>query len=98
MMDPRVKPRGRRVEPPKKKKSRLSAGPFLLSLLSFRLTIAALARIAVLALTILTLTVRILLLLARLLAAALLLAGLLTRVLILLTRVLILVRHRDLPC
>jgi hypothetical protein len=46
----------------------------------------------------LALTVRILLLLARLLAAALLLAGLLTRVLVLLTRFLVLVRHRDLPC
>jgi hypothetical protein len=40
------------------------------------------------------LPVRILLLLAGLLTAALLLAGLLTRVLILLTRVLVLVRHR----
>jgi len=40
----------------------------------------------------------ILLLLSGLLAAALLLAGLLTRVLILLTRIRVLVGHRDLPC
>src|ERR1700730_12617167 len=50
-----------------------------------------------LALLALTLTVRILLLLAGLLAAALLLAGLLTRVLILLARILILVRHSGTP-
>jgi hypothetical protein len=43
------------------------------------------------------LAVRILLLLAGLLAAALLLAGLLTRVLILLTRVLVLIRHSGSP-
>jgi hypothetical protein len=43
------------------------------------------------------LAVRILLLLAWLLATALLLAGLLTRVLILLARVLVLVRHSESP-
>jgi hypothetical protein len=43
------------------------------------------------------LTVRILLLLSGLLAATLLLAGLLARVLVLLARILVLVRHRDLP-
>jgi hypothetical protein len=48
-------------------------------------------------LALLALTRTVLLLLAGLLAAALLLAGLLTRVLILLTRILILVGHRDLP-
>jgi hypothetical protein len=46
-------------------------------------------------LTLTALAVRVLLLLAGPLAAALLLAGLLTRVLILLTRVLVLVRHGD---
>jgi len=46
-------------------------------------------------LTLTALAVWILLLLAGLLAAALLLARLLTRVLVLLTRVLVLVRHRD---
>jgi hypothetical protein len=44
----------------------------------------------------LALTVGVLLLLTGLLSAALLLAGLLTRVLILLARVLVLVRHRGL--
>jgi len=48
-------------------------------------------------LTLAALAVRILLLLAGLLAAALLLAGLLTRVLILLTRVLVLIGHSGLP-
>jgi hypothetical protein len=46
----------------------------------------------------LALTVRILLLLSGLLAATLLLAGLLARVLVLLARILVLTRHRDLPC
>ena len=46
----------------------------------------------------LALTAGILLLLTGLLPAALLLAGLLTRVLILLARVLVLVRHRGLRC
>jgi hypothetical protein len=45
----------------------------------------------------LTLTIRVLLLLAGLLAAALLLAGLLTRILVLLARILILIRHRASP-
>ena len=45
----------------------------------------------------LVLTARILLLLSGFLAAALLLAGLLARILNLLARILILVRHRDLP-
>ena len=45
----------------------------------------------------LVLAARILLLLSGLLATALLLSGLLGRVLILLARILILVRHRDLP-
>jgi hypothetical protein len=48
-------------------------------------------------LTLAALAVRILLLLAGPLAAALLLAGLLPRVLILLTRVLVLVRHGNFP-
>jgi len=62
--------------------------------------------IAVLALTVrilllpglLALTVRNLLLLSGLLAATLLLTGFLARVLVLLARILVLVRHRDLPC
>jgi hypothetical protein len=45
----------------------------------------------------LVLTARILLLLSGFLATALLLAGLLARILSLLARILILVRHRDLP-
>jgi hypothetical protein len=47
---------------------------------------------------VLTLTVRVLLLLTGLVAAALLLAGLLARILVLLARVLVLIRHQDLPC
>src|SRR6476661_562107 len=46
---------------------------------------------------VLALAVRILLLLSGLLATALLLTGLLARVLVLLARILVLVRHRDLP-
>ena len=46
----------------------------------------------------LALTVRILLLLSGFLTATLLLAGLLARVLVLLARILVLFRHRDLPC
>jgi hypothetical protein len=46
----------------------------------------------------LALTSRILLLLAGLLAAALLLAGLLTRVLVLLTRILVRIAHSEAPC
>ena len=65
-----------------------------LSLVQFRseLTSAFALLIGVLALAI-----RILLLLSGLLATALLLAGLLARVLVLLARILVLVRHRDLP-
>jgi hypothetical protein len=46
---------------------------------------------------VLALTARILLLLSGFLAAALLLARLLARVLILLARILVLIRHQDLP-
>jgi hypothetical protein len=67
-------------------------GTFLLSLNSrSELAISLLAWVGFLALT-----VRILLLLSGLLAATLL-AGLLARVLVLLARILVLVRHRDLP-
>jgi hypothetical protein len=76
-----------------KEKSRLSAG---LSLLSFMGT--ELATALPLLAGVLTLTIRVLLLLAGLVAAALLLTGLLARVLVLLTRVLVLAGHRDLPC
>jgi hypothetical protein len=72
-------------------------GTFLLSLDSASELATALA----LLIGFLALTVRILLLLSGLLAATLLLAGLLarvlTRVLVLLARILVLVRHRDLP-
>jgi hypothetical protein len=74
-----------------KEKSRLAAGPSLLSL-STRSALPVALLIGLLALT-----VRILLLLSGLLAAALLLAGLLARVLVLLARILILVRHNGLP-
>jgi hypothetical protein len=75
---------------PHKRKSRLAAGPFLLSLQSeLAILIGHSTRIGLLALT-----ARILLLLAGLLTATLLLlTGLLARVLILLTRVLILSAH-----
>ena len=98
-MDPRVKPPGvTRFSDTQKIKSRLAAGPSCSRSCQFRLALGLLTRIGLLALT-----VGILLLLAGLLAAALplatlLLAGLLTRVLILLARILVLVRHRDLPC
>jgi hypothetical protein len=73
---------------PQKEKSRLSAGLSFYGLPECELSSALALLIGVLALT-----VRVLLLLAGLLTGALLLAGLLTRVLILLARVLILVRH-----
>jgi len=74
------------VVPEHKEKSRLSAGLSLLVSPVFELAVA------------LVLAARILLLLlSGLLATALLLSGLLTRALILLARILILVRHRDLP-
>ena len=64
-----------------------------LAYVSSELALGLLTRIGLLALT-----AGILLLLTGLLSAALLLAGLLTRVLIWLARVLVLVRHWDLPC
>jgi hypothetical protein len=83
-----------RVTTPTKRKSRLSTGPFSLSLdLRFDLAIGLLATLGIL-----TLTTGILLLLAGLPAAALLLAGFLIRVLVLLARILVWVGHRDLPC
>jgi hypothetical protein len=98
-MDGRVKP-GHDVDGSvcgtPKEKSRLAAGPSFshsTALTQFSSELAVL--LALLALT--TLTVRVLLLLAGFLTAALLLAGLLTRVLILLTRVLVLVRHSGSP-
>jgi hypothetical protein len=60
---------------------------------SSELALGLLTRLGLLALT-----AGILLLLTGLLSAALLLAGLLTRILILLAWVLVLVRHRELPC
>jgi hypothetical protein len=77
---------------PQREKSRL-AGPSCSRSCQCRLALGLLTRIGFLALT-----VGFLLLLAGLLAAALLLARLLTRVLILLARIWVLVRHRDLPC
>jgi hypothetical protein len=76
---------------PAKRKAPPCGGAFLLSLssgdeLAIFLRIRGLAR-----------TVRILLLLTGLLASALLLAGLLTRVLVLLARVLVLIRHSGSP-
>ena len=68
-------------------------GRAFLALAQFRFELAISLRTGSLARTI-----RVLLLLARLLAAALLLAGLLPRVLVLLTRVLVLAGHRGLPC
>jgi hypothetical protein len=78
-----------------KRKSRLAAGfpSFHFTCCSSNIRSKLAVHLALLTLT--ALAVRILLLLAGPLAAALLLAGLLTRVLILLTRVLVLVRHRD---
>jgi len=96
-----------------KRKSHLSTGPSCFRLVSrreywnrttrwsgFELT-AAFALLVAATLTLLvaaTLTIRILLLLSGLLATALLLTGLLARVLVLLARILVLIRHRDLPC
>jgi hypothetical protein len=64
-----------------------------LAYISSELALGLLTRVGLLART-----AGILLLLTGLLSAALLLAGLLTRVLILLARVLVLVRHRGLRC
>jgi hypothetical protein len=92
-----------RTHLPAKEKSRLAAGPSLLSLLSLRLRselTSALALLAgVLLAGFLALTVRFLPLLSGLLAATLLLAGLLTRVLVLLTltRILFLAGHSGSP-
>jgi hypothetical protein len=73
-------------------------GTFLLSLALTEFSSELAILLTLLALTALTaLAVRVLLLLAGLLAAALLLAGLLTRVLILLARVLVLIRHSGTP-
>ena len=84
--------RGGPAELPKKKVPPCD-GTFLALPLELAIPIRALA------LTVrVLLAARILLLLAGLLAAALLLAGLLTRVLILLARVLVLIRHRGLRC
>lgn len=101
-MDPRVKPggdnrRSDRCNAPSQKSQKKSPAlrrdlPALADV-SSELALGLLARIGLLALT-----AGILLLLTGLLSAALLLAGLLTRVLILLARVLVLVRHLDLPC
>jgi len=76
-----------------KEKSRLSAGLFAVTSYGQELAAALVLLVGLLALT-----VRILLLLSGFLAATLLLAGLLARVLVLLARILVLTRHRDLPC
>jgi hypothetical protein len=81
---------------PQKEKSRLAAGLSCFRSSSFELVTALALLILALLIGLLALAVRILLLLSGFLAAALL-AGLLARVLVLLTRVLILVGHRDLP-
>jgi hypothetical protein len=72
-----------------------SGGTFLLSLALTEFWSELAILLTLLALT--ALAIRILLLLAGLLAAALLLAGLLTRVLILLARILVLIRHSGTP-
>jgi hypothetical protein len=78
---------------PKKKSPAFRRDLPALAYISSELALGLLARVGLLALT-----AGILLLLTGLLSAALLLAGLLTRVLILLARVLVLVRHRGLRC
>jgi hypothetical protein len=81
----------RLVPVPQKERSRLPAGPFLaLTQSELAILTGVLTRIGFLALT-----ARILLLLAGLLAATLLLTGLLARILVLLTRVLILSAHSE---
>jgi hypothetical protein len=79
-------------EPPAKKNPALRRDFPALAYFRYDLVAGLLALIAALTLT-LALTVRVLLLLAGLLPAALLLTGFLARVLILLTRILVLVRH-----
>jgi hypothetical protein len=90
--------RGSRWWTASKKKVPPFGRTFLCSRLGGKL--APLARVLALARIlagVLALTVRVLLLLAGLAAAALLLAGLLARILILLTRLLVLIGHRNLP-
>src|ERR1700732_2841050 len=83
----------KKASAPPKGKSRLSAG--LPPLTSYGQELATALALLV---GFLALTVRILLLLSGFLAATLLLAGHLARVLVLLARILVLFRHRDLPC
>jgi hypothetical protein len=101
-MDGRIKSghddRKVRSESAPKEKSRLPAGPSLLSfaLLSLGLKSELTSALALL-IAVLALTVRILPLLSGLLAATLLLTGLLTRVLVLLPRVFFLAGHSGSP-
>jgi hypothetical protein len=95
-MDPRFKPRGAGATP-KKKVPPFGGTLFALEVTSVEVASELTATLALLT-GILALAVRILLLLSGLLAAALLLlAGFLSRILILLARLLVLIRHRDLP-